>query len=137
MSENPSISLSSVPSLNYSESYAHPPRSAAPLRALLHTPTPALSATQPCSPDDDGVRWRSHISPLLEQRARERGVPEQVVLIAFLGAMGVPPLMAARIEAGRAVPTRDYRERAACVLDVPVEQLFERIPATARARAVV
>ncbi len=95
---------------------------------LLRTPTPALADTVPCPPDSGGVRWRSRISGVLEARARATGQSELQVLTTFLREMGVAPLIAARIEAGRLAPTREYRERAAQVLGVSVAELFEELP---------
>ncbi len=98
-----------------------------PLHQFLMTPTQALSDTLPCPPDAEGVRWRSRISKALETRAHETGQSELQVLTTFLREMGVPPLVAAKIEAGRLAPSREYRERAAQVLGVSVVDLFEKI----------
>ncbi len=98
-----------------------------PLHNLLRTATPALTSTLPCPPDAGGSRWRSRISIVLEARARAANQSELQVLTAFLREMNVPPLVAAKIEAGRLAPSQEYRERAAQVLGLSVDELFEEI----------
>ncbi len=99
----------------------------APLKRFLTTPTQALSRTLPCPADEEGRCWRSRISDVLEARARDTGHSELQVLTAFLKEMGVAPLVAAKIEAGRLAPSQAYRERAARVLGMGVAELFEEI----------
>lgn len=97
------------------------------LHQFLTTPTAAFSDSLPCPPDAEGVHWRSRISKVLEARAHTTGHSELQVLVTFLREMDVPPLVAAKIEAGRLAPSREYRERAAQVLGMRVGELFEAI----------
>ena len=98
------------------------------LAISLFVPTPVINGTVPCPPDESGVRWRSHISAILSERARQAGQDELAVLREFIAAVGRPPAQVARIEAGRLAPTAEYRGRAAAVLGV---EAFEVVDGTA------
>jgi hypothetical protein len=82
----------------------------------LFTPTAALADTIACPCDQDGVRWRSRISAILAERARETGEDELTILRAFIRSVGFPAALVARVEAGVQAPPAAYRQRVAELL---------------------